>query len=172
MPATSTHRADERHDTPARGWERGVWNRIGRRRRIHRLGALALAAVAIGAAVILAQRLGRPEPFPARVSAELDRPPRMNGSAPLHAVWNLRFEGAELRVYRDERRVVRCPGSAGCTRTDRGGTLALAIDAPGEYRALVFTEPGAGDGASLRRDLVAASEDGNPVQMSPPLIAY
>lgn len=96
----------------------------------------------------------------------------MDGSAPLRAVWHLRFEGAELRVYRDERGLVRCPGSASCTRTDRGGTLALAIDAPGEYRALVFTEPGAGDGTNLRRDLVAASEDGNPVRMSSPLIAY
>ncbi|MGZ6070405.1 MAG: hypothetical protein ACXWK8_04260, partial [Myxococcaceae bacterium] len=122
--------------------------------------------------VILAQRLGRPEPFPARVSAELEGPPRMDGSAPLRAVWHLRFEGAELRVYRDERGVVSCPGSTSCTRTDRGGTLALAIDAPGEYRALVFTQPGAGDGTSLRRDLVAASEDGNPVRMSAPLIAY
>jgi len=172
VPATSTHRAEQRRDTPARGWERGVWHRIGRRRRVHRLGALVLAAAAIGAAVILAQRLGRPDSFPARVSVELDRPPRMDGSAPLHSVWHLRFEGAELRVYRDERRVVRCPGSAGCTRTDRGGTLALPIDAPGEYRALVYSEPGATDEPSLRRDLVAAGEDGNPVQMSPPLIAY
>jgi len=124
------------------------------------------------AGVVFFQRFSRPEPFRALVGTEIEGARRRDGSVPLQTVWNIRFEGAELRVYRDEVEVQRCPGAAGCTRTDRGGTLALGIDAPGEYRALAFTRPCATSGTALRRDLALAEEGENSVQMSSSLIAY
>ena len=121
---------------------------------------------------VFVQRSSRPEPSRALVSTELEGARRPDGSAPLQTVWNIRFDGAELRIYRDEVEVQRCPGAADCTRTERGGTLALRIDGPGEYRALAFTRPSATSGTALRRELALAAEDENSVQMSSPLIAY
>ncbi|HSP20682.1 MAG TPA: hypothetical protein VLQ79_14300, partial [Myxococcaceae bacterium] len=169
--ATRTEPPDPRRDTPARGWERGVWHRIDRRHRVRRLGGLAITLVATLCVAVVFQRFARPEQFPALISTELEGSRRPNGSVPLQTVWDIHFEGAELRVYRDDLVVQRCPGSAGCTRTDRGGRLALRIDAPGEYRALAFTRP-SGPGTALGRELALALEDENPVQMSSPLIAY
>lgn len=149
-----------------------MWHRIGRRRLVRRLGVLAVAVAAALSVVAVVRQLDRPEPFPSRVSTELEGSRRQDGSVPLQTVWNIRFEGAELRVFRDEASVLRCPGSPGCTRSDRGGTVAFRIDAPGEYRALALTRPGPGPGTALSATLRAAGDEENPVRMSSPLIAY
>ena len=68
-----------------------------------------------------------------------------------------RYEGTELRVYRDALgHGASLPGSPGCTRTDRGGALELQVDTPGEYRAVVFSRPRP-PAASLQSDLAAAA---------------
>lgn len=163
----------QRRETPAPGWESGVWVRIQCRRRARRLGVTALAAVVASIGLVVARRQATPAPGPVRVDAVLEGPARSDGSAPVPAVWRLHFEGAELRVYRNALGVVhRCPGSVGCARSGRGGTLALPVDTAGEYRALVFSGPGAGDGLTLQGDLAASRARGHRVEMSPALVAY
>ena len=46
------------------------------------------------------------------------------------------------------------------------------MDVPGEYRVLVLGEPSTAPGLSLESDLMAARRRGDPVALSPPLIAY
>jgi hypothetical protein len=150
-----------------------VWFRIQRRRRYRRLALLALGTLAIGLGVLF---LRRPAPAPAaavRISATLDRPLRADGSAQLGSVWRIRFEGKELRVYRNALGVAhRCPGSPGCTQSDRGGALDLPLATAGEYRALVFSGPGDGDGLTMLGDLQAATARSTRVEISPPIVAY
>jgi hypothetical protein len=150
-----------------------VWVRIQRRRRAQRLGILTLVVVGVAVAVLVSRRHPPSVSGPVRISAGLDRPLRPDGSAPLAAVWRVRFEGKELRVYRNALGAVhRCPGSPGCTPDGRGGTLELPLAAAGEYRALVFAGAGVGDGQSLQGDLQAAAARGNAVEISPPVVAY
>lgn len=150
-----------------------VWHRILRRRQARRLGALAFAVAAAGGIVLVAWRRDRTEEVPARLSVELEGRRRPDGSTPPLAVWRLRYEGSELRVYRDALRVIqRCPGSPACTGSERGGTLALRLEAAGEYRAVAFSRPSAADGLTLQGDLTAARREGGTVQMSAPLVVY
>jgi len=167
---------EPRRDTPTPGWESGVWVRIQRQRRKHRLAlgmlVLALAAVAVWAGLT---RRGVPRP-PApdlRVRAELETAVRADGSAALHAPWRVAFEGAELRVYRNALGMVRrCPGDSGCAPGPAGGVLTLPLDEAGEYRALVFSRQVPGGGHTLQEDLAAARERGEAVEMSPSLVVY
>jgi hypothetical protein len=172
-PLSPTVSSDHRHPTPTPGWESGVWFRIQRRRRSRRLALLALGVLAIGLGILAFRR---PAPAPAtavRISATLDRPLRADGSAPLGSVWRIRFEGKELRVYRNALGVVhRCPGSPGCTPSERGGALDLPLATAGQYRALVFSRPGAGDGQTMLGDLQAATAHATGVEISPPIVAY
>ncbi len=150
-----------------------VWGRILRRQRARRLGALAFAAVVLcGVCLVVLARSG-PESAAPRVSVALEGLLRLDGSTPVHAVWQISYQGNELRVYRDDLGVLhRCPGFTGCTRTERGGTLELKVDAPGEYRVLVLGRPSTAPGLSLEGDLMAARQRGDPVALSMPLIAY
>lgn len=150
-----------------------MWVRIARKRRRRALGLLSLAAAAACGGAVVARFRASPRPVPARIATALDGSPRPDGSAALPAVWRLRFQGAELRVYRNALGVVhRCPGSPGCRSAVRGGTLDLTVNAAGEYRALTFSRPFPGDGGTLHGDLAAASERGDEVVMSSPLVAY
>jgi hypothetical protein len=83
------------------------------------------------------------------------------------------FEGAELRVYRNALGMERrCPGGAGCVSGPGGGVLTLLLDAPGEYRTLVFSRPMSGGGHTLQEDLAAARALGAVVEMSSSLVVY
>ncbi len=164
---------DRRRNTPTPGWESGVWVRIQHSQRNRRLGALALAAVVAAVGALVATRHAPDRPLPVRVTAAVEGTLRPDGSAPVHTLWRLRFEGAELRVYRNALGVVhRCPGSPACTRGAQGVTLAVPVDTPGEYRAIVFSRPTPGDGGTLLEDLAAARARGEPAEMSPSLVAY
>jgi hypothetical protein len=167
---------DPRRETPTPGWESGVWVRIQRQRRKHRLalGMLVLALAAGALWVGLARRRVPEPPVPAlRVRAELETAVRADGSAALHARWRVAFEGAELRVYRNALGMVRrCPGDAGCAPAPGGGVLTLPLDEAGEYRALVFSRAVTGGGRTLQEDLAAARARGEAVEMSPSLVVY
>jgi hypothetical protein len=162
-----------RRDTPSPGWESGVWVRIQRQRRNHRLGAFVLAVAAIvGAGLLLVVRPGASRSTRVRLTTRVETPLRADGSAPVPGRWRVEFEGAELRVYRNALGVVhRCPGE-GCVATARGGALDLPVGAAGEYRALVFSRPSSGSGRTLGEDLAAARARGDAVEMSAPLVAY
>ncbi|HET9156292.1 MAG TPA: hypothetical protein VFN91_06470 [Myxococcaceae bacterium] len=162
-----------RHDTPPPGWESGVWVRIQRRRRTHRLaaGVLALAAGGVGALLARAGLVDARAPVEVRV--DLGSPRRVDGSAPLHARWQIRYTGGELRVYRNALgAVLRCPGATECMLTAGGGAVALVADAPGEYRAVVFSRPLAASGATMQEDLAGARARGDPVEISSSLVVY
>ncbi len=91
----------------------------------------------------------------------------------MHAVWTVDFTGAELRVYRNALGAVRrCPGSSGCTVSAGGGRLAIPLDAPGEYRAVVFSHRPRGGGSTLEEDVESAQRRGDAVVLSTPIVAY
>ena len=162
-----------RHDTPSPGWESGVWVRIQRRRRYQRLGALVFAlAAAAGSAFVAGHRvLGASATV--RVQAALESSLRADGSAPLHVRWRITYDGAELRVYRNALgAVLRCPGAPECTVTTAGGAVTLPVDLAGEYRAVGFSRPVPGRGASMQQDLAAARARGDRVEVSPSLVVY
>ena len=162
-----------RRDTPSPGWEGSVWGRIQRRRRNYRLAALALALTAAGAGALLARGRLVDAAAPVQIRADLSSPLRADGSASLHARWQISYVGAELRVYRNALgAALRCPGVAECDLTPGGGTAAFVADAPGEYRAVVFSRPVAGAGATMQEDLAAARARGEPVETSTSLVVY
>jgi len=162
-----------RHDTPPPGWESGVWVRIQRRRRKHRLASLVLALTAGGVGALLARAGLVDAPAPVEVRVDLTSPRRVDGSAPLHARWQISYTGSELRVYRNALgAVLRCPGAVGCALTAGGGTVALVADDPGEYRAVVFSRPPAASGGTLQEDLAGARARGDPVDISSSLVVY
>jgi len=112
-------------------------------------------------------------PASLRVQVELRTPVRADGSAPLHARWRASYEGAELRVYRNAlAAVLRCPGAPECTGTRGGGVADVGVDAPGEYRAVVFSRSLPGPGATMQEDLALARARGDRVEVSSSLVAY
>ena len=162
-----------RRDTPSPGWESGVWVRIQRRRRYRRLAVLIIAVAATGAGVLAARRGTRDASPPVRLHVALEGPGRPDGSAPPDARWHLTYEGAELRVYRNALGVVLgCPGHPACTTDASGGSVTLAADGPGEYRALVFSHPQGGGGRTLQEDLLTARARGDLVELSPSMVVY
>ena len=164
-----------RHDTPSPGWESGVWVRIQRRRRrqYRRLTVLVIAVAAAGAGVLVARRGARDASAPVRLHVALESQGRTDGSAPPDARWRLTYEGAELRVYRNALGVVLgCPGHPACTTEGSGGSVTLAPDGPGEYRALVFSHPQGAGGRTLHEDLLSARARGDLVELSPSLVVY
>ena len=162
-----------RRDTPSPGWESGVWVRIQRRRRYRRLGVLVLALAAGGGGALVARHQVLDAPATVRLTAALQSPLRADGSAPLHARWQVIYEGAELRVYRNALgAVVRCPGSAECAVTAGGGAMSLMLDVPGEYRAVTFSRPASARGATMQEDLATARARGDRVEISASVVVY
>jgi hypothetical protein len=148
-----------------------VWVRIQRRRRTHRLVALALTLTAGAAGAVLAR--ARLVERPVQVRTDLETPLRTDGSAPLHARWQVRYTGAELRVYRNALgAVLRCPGSPQCMLTPGGGSVTFVADMAGEYRALAFPRPVPVSGATMQEDLAAARARSDRVEISPSLVVY
>ena len=162
-----------RHDTPSPGWESSVWVRIQRRRRYRRLGALVLALAAGGGGALVARHHVLGASATVRVTAALESPLRADGSTPLHARWQVAYDGAELRVYRNALgAVVRCPGSAECTVTAGGGAMSLMLDVPGEYRAVTFSRPASARSSTMQEDLAAARARGDRVEISGSVVVY
>lgn len=162
-----------RRDTPPPGWESGVWVRIQRQRRTHRLVALALTLTAAAAGAILARERLVESAAPVKVRAALETPLRTDGSAPLHARWQVRYVAAELRVYRNALgAVLRCPGSPECVLTPGGGAVTFVADTAGEYRAVVFSRAVGASGATMQEDLTGARGRSDRVEISPSLVVY
>jgi len=162
-----------RRDTPPPGWESGVWVRIQRRRRHHRLGLLAVALAAAVAGALLATPGLIGAPATVQIRAQLQSPLRADGSAHLPARWQVSYDGSELRVYRNALGVaLRCPGATECSLTPGGGAVTFRADTPGEYRAVVFSRPAPTSGKTMQEDLAGARARGDPVEISPSLIVY
>ena len=162
-----------RRDTPPPGWESGVWIRIQRKRRTHRRVAVTLTLMAAIAGALVARARLVESPVPVQVRADLGSPLRADGSAPLHARWQLRYAGAELRVYRNALgTVLRCPGSPECMLTPGGGAVTFVADTAGEYRAVVFSRPVGASGATMQEDVTGARARSDRIEISPSLVVY
>ena len=112
-------------------------------------------------------------PTPLEVRADPEQPLRPDGSAPLQAHWQVRYAGAELRLYRNELgAVLQCPGSPACTLTPGGGAVTFVADAAGEYRAVVFSRQVPASGATMQQDVAGARARGERVEISPSLVVY
>jgi len=132
---------------------------------------VTLAAGAAGAFWARARLVEAPAPL--EVRADLQQPLRADGSAPLHARWQVRYAGAELRVYRNALgAVLRCPGSPECLLTKGGGAVTVVADAAGEYRAVVFSRPLPASGGTMQEDVAGARARGERVEISPSLVVY
>jgi len=150
-----------------------VWFRIQRRRRYRRLGVLVLALAAGAGGALVTRRHVLGASATVRVTVALQGPLRTDGSAPLHARWQVAYDGAELRVYRNALgAALRCPGARECTVRAGGGAVSLPLDAPGEYRAVVFSRLASVPDTTMQEDLARARTRGDRVQISTSLVVY
>ncbi len=67
--------------------------------------------------------------------------------------------------------VLRCPGPPACAGTRGGGVADVLLEAPGEYRAVVFSRRLPDPGATMQDDLALARARGDRVEVSPSLVA-
>lgn len=134
----------------------------------------AVAAVAMAAGVLLLARPDGSVPPPGQIVTEL-----------VHGTVARRGDGAavgdtlvvraqvpqrgELRVYRGEAMVARCPGGATC-RDDAGGvSVEIQLDAPGRYRTVVFGAGVAAPSGRATEDFDAAMRARIDAHTTPPV---
>jgi hypothetical protein len=172
---------------PAPGWEdRAVerWRREAKPRRtanpprrVSWRPIAAIAAVATIAALVLLIPLCGVRDLPAlQVAVERTGPPNRQ-SAPatgdtLRA--HVRVDGphVELRVYRDQVLVARCPGDDRCRRDGARLSIGLVMEGPGQYEAIRLSSreplpPPQANG--LEVDVLTARERGAHVVSEPPI---
>jgi hypothetical protein len=150
-----------------------VWSRLGLAPTPRRASVVALvAAIVVGgwAGGMLALRHGRPAA--ARIEARVEGPLRPDGSTAPGRTWHVAFDGAELRLYRNGLRWgERCPGAPACAAGARQ-ELRLALEGPGDYRAVAFSATPGDEGGSLHEDTAQATARGVSFALSEPLIVY
>lgn len=168
---------------PDPGWEDRAHARwraaraADRRRRAYVVGAGVVALAAAAAIVLLARKPGGPAHRGLAFAVlPSDGGPRRGSYAVddnLRATAPRTQPHTALRVYRDARLVVACPGEEACRLTADGIELDLRLDAPGTYRVVVLTSaapippPGAG---GLDGDLLDAQTAGATIERSPPIL--
>lgn len=178
---------------PDPGWEdRAVerWRREAKPRRTAKSSrrvpwrpiAAALAAATAAALVLLIPRCGDgelPAPAVADLEVEVERtgpPNRQRAPASgdtLRA--RVRVDGphVELRVYRDQVLVARCPGDDRCRRDGASLSIRLVMNDPGKYEVIRLSsrEPLPSPQATgLDVDRLTARERGALVTSEPPII--
>lgn len=145
---------------PDPGWEdRAVerWRREAkprptakpRRRLPWRPIAVAVGAATVAALVLLVPRCGddkRPDlqvavaPVALEVAVERTGPPNRQGGPAIGNTLRARVRvdepHVELRVYRDQVLLARCPGDDRCRRDGASLSIELVMDAPGQYEVI------------------------------------
>jgi len=169
---------------PEPGWERRAHQRWAaaraddRRRRRRQVGLAigGLAAAAIVLVLVLGARGARSPRATGLEVAVLDRNGAHERGAPgLHGTLRVkapqRQPHGEVRVYRDARLLVRCPGAPTCRATPDAIALDLDLDQPGVYQVVALSSrapiPAPGDGG-LDGDLLAARRAGANVERDEP----
>jgi hypothetical protein len=173
---------------PDPGWEdRAVarWRRESKprptakssRRVLRRSIAAAAAAVATAAAlVLLIPRCGDRELPALQVAVERTGPPNRQGAPAIGDTLRARVRvdapHLELRVYRDQVLVARCPGDDRCRRDGTSLSIGLVMDGPGRYEAIRLSGPEPlppPDATGLDVDVLTARERGAQVTSDPPI---
>lgn len=160
---------------PLPGWEERAaqrWRFAHQRRRWIPISA-GVVALAAAAALFVALRPGGPTATDDRLAMTVTPPDgiRRAGVAAVGSTLQLRVARPavhrELRVYRPDLVVVRCPGASTCRETDRELTLELTLDVPGLYRPMVLSAatpiPAPGTGG-LDADVLSAREAGATIR--------
>ncbi|HEX3476741.1 MAG TPA: hypothetical protein VHT91_17060 [Kofleriaceae bacterium] len=179
-------------------WQSQVWRRIARRetsraRRSYWLGG-ALAAAGLAAAIGLYLTSQHPAGGPAGGTAELAERSTGSGARPRIEIVSspeamrstpsagtpssarvgdrVRISvgpGSEVRIYRADRLVLRCPAwqaSPGCT-PDAVGLIADAVLAPaGDYQLVTITSVNVDPAGVLDRDLAAVVDAGGDYRLT------
>ncbi len=172
---------------PAPGWEdRAVerWRREAKPRRTAkpprrvpwRPIAAAVAVATVASLVLLIPRCGDRELPVLQVAVERSGQPNRQ-SAPtigdiLRAHVRVDRPHVELRVYRDQVLVARCPGDDRCRRDSASLSIGLVMDDPGQYEAIGLSsrEPLPPPQATgLDVDMLTARERGASVASKPPI---
>jgi hypothetical protein len=174
---------------PAPGWEdRAVerWRREGKPRptakpprRVPWRPIAAVMAVATAAAlVLLIPRCGDRELPGLQVAVERTGTPNRQDAPAIGDTLraHVRVDGphVELRVYRDQVLVARCPGDERCRRDGANLSIGLVMDGPGRYEAIGLwsREPLPPPQATgLEVDVLTARERGARVESWPPITA-
>lgn len=172
---------------PAPGWEdRAVerWRREAKPRRAAkpprrvpwRPLAAVTAAATIAALGLLILRCGNRELPGLQVAVErTGQPDRQTAPAigdMLRARVHVDEPHVELRVYRDQLLVARCPGDDRCRRDGASLSIGLVMDGPGQYEAIRLSsrEPLPPPQATgLEVDVLTARERGAYVTSKPPI---
>jgi hypothetical protein len=156
-------------------WETRVWSRIARLPRPRprtrwRLGTGLAAAFAVA---VMWWTLGRPErpadtlPRIAIVPGEIAR--RSVSPSVGDRVRITVGPADEVRVYRADQLVLRCPvasAGAGCTSGARGMVAETVLASPGDYQLVVVTSGTAAPVGRLDRDLWAIVSAGAEYQLT------
>ncbi|MEZ4363839.1 MAG: hypothetical protein R3B48_26925 [Kofleriaceae bacterium] len=172
---------------PAEGWEDRAmerWRReSGQRRtakpprRLPWRQLTAVAALAAAAAlIVLVPRCREAEPRPLQVAIERTGP-QSRQRAPaigdtLRVEVHVDAPAVELRVYRDQELIARCPGEERCRRDGARLSLSLVMNRPGTYEAVRLSSDDAlpAPGPTGRDVDVLTAREGGATVISEPAI--
>jgi hypothetical protein len=172
---------------PAPGWEdRAVerWRREAKPRRRAKLRrrvpwravAAAVAAATVAALVLLIPRCGGGEPPALEVAVERTGPQNRQGGPAIGDTLRARVRvdepHVELRVYRDQVLVARCPGDDRCRRDGASLSIGLVMEGSGQYEVLRLSSPEPlppPQATGLEVDVLTARERGALVKRESPI---
>lgn len=171
---------------PPPGWEdRAVerWRREAKPRRTAKRRsarwrpiAAVVAVATVAAMVLLIPRCGDGELPALEVAVERTGPPNRQGAPAIGDTLRARVRTGEphveLRVYRDQVLIARCPGDDRCRRDSASLSISLTMAAPGQYEAIRLSsgEPLPPPQATgLEVDVLTARERGARVVSEPPI---
>jgi hypothetical protein len=171
---------------PAPGWEdRAVerWRREAKPRRAAkpsrrvslRSVVAAVAVATVAAMVLMIPRCGDGEHPASQVAVERTGPPTRQGAPAIGDTLPARMRvdapHVELRIYRGQALVARCPGDDRCHRDEASLSIGLVMDIPGQYRVVRLSsrEPLPPPQAGLDVDVLMAHESGATVVSESPI---
>ncbi len=167
-------------DEPPAGWKERLYARRSRERWRRRIAfGVGLAAAAIVLVLVYPRLRGGPTVGPAVAEVEIIKPDGVvtRSAAMVHDTAQLRIARSrrqtEVRVYRDNRLVARCPGGDRCRVSNERVELDVPLDEAGRYEVLVFSsdrEIAGPRGDTVDGDVVAARLEGARIDPREPII--